>query len=270
MFDNYPAPGGGNNLGATGANPEDIFADLERQAGNRPPVRPVGQAPVPPASPIQPTPPPTAPNPVFSPVNRQVAGLPQMTDNGTGKSFKFLIIGLLTLVVILVGGFYLYQSVLLPKLTPQTLSEENPTLSENNPLENNTSQTATESLNETTVTPPPVVNETASTGLTAESTTSTVSTSAGAITTMTAATDTAPMAVLDTDKDGLTDDEELRLSTNYNAQDTDKDGLNDYEEYKTWQTDPLNADTDGDTYSDGQEIKAGYNPNGQGKLKNME
>ncbi len=41
--------------------------------------------------------------------------------------------------------------------------------------------------------------------------------------------------------------------------DSDQDGLSDSEE-KTYGTDPKNADTDGDGYSDGVEVKGGYNP----------
>ncbi|MCX6779538.1 MAG: hypothetical protein NTU97_04945 [Candidatus Magasanikbacteria bacterium] len=33
-----------------------------------------------------------------------------------------------------------------------------------------------------------------------------------------------------------------------------------------WKTDPLVADTDGDGFNDGQEVKNGYNPLGSGKL----
>ncbi len=42
-------------------------------------------------------------------------------------------------------------------------------------------------------------------------------------------------------------------------QDTDHDGLSNEEE-KTLGTDPNNADTDGDGYSDGVEVESGYNP----------
>ncbi|MBI1908528.1 hypothetical protein HYS28_03930, partial [Candidatus Uhrbacteria bacterium] len=40
----------------------------------------------------------------------------------------------------------------------------------------------------------------------------------------------------------------------------------DREEVEVYDTDPLEEDTDGDTYLDGQEVKGGYNPNGPGKL----
>ncbi len=72
--------------------------------------------------------------------------------------------------------------------------------------------------------------------------------------------------LLDTDGDGLTDEEEKELGIDINSVDTDDDGLFDREEVKVYQTDPLNADTDGDGYLDGEEIKAGNNPKGEGKL----
>ena len=71
---------------------------------------------------------------------------------------------------------------------------------------------------------------------------------------------------LDSDQDGLTDEEEAALGTNANNIDSDQDGLTDREEVKVYQTDPLNSDTDGDGYKDGEEIAGDYNPKGQGKL----
>lgn len=49
------------------------------------------------------------------------------------------------------------------------------------------------------------------------------------------------------------------------AIDTDGDGLTDQDEM-LYGTLPDNTDTDGDGYSDGDEVKNGYNPNGEGKL----
>lgn len=71
---------------------------------------------------------------------------------------------------------------------------------------------------------------------------------------------------VDTDNDGLTDTEEAAAGTSAQVVDTDADGLSDYEEITLWKTNPLNPDTDGDGYNDGQEVKNGYNPNGEGKL----
>lgn len=71
---------------------------------------------------------------------------------------------------------------------------------------------------------------------------------------------------LDSDQDGLTDEEEMRLGTSPNNRDTDSDGLFDREEARVYNTDPLDPDTDRDGYIDGDEVKEGYNPNGSGKL----
>ncbi len=49
--------------------------------------------------------------------------------------------------------------------------------------------------------------------------------------------------------------------------DPDFDGLSSIQETGTYGSNPYKADTDGDGYTDGQEVKAGFNPNGPGKLK---
>ena len=72
--------------------------------------------------------------------------------------------------------------------------------------------------------------------------------------------------IVDTDKDGLTDEEEAAAGTSPRAADTDGDGLFDYEEINTWGTNPLDPDTDKDSYLDGKEVEAGYNPKGEGKI----
>ena len=71
---------------------------------------------------------------------------------------------------------------------------------------------------------------------------------------------------VDTDQDGLSDEEESRLGTNINSTDTDQDGLFDLEEVKVYKTDPTNPDTDGDGYLDGEEVANGFDPNGPGRL----
>jgi hypothetical protein len=80
------------------------------------------------------------------------------------------------------------------------------------------------------------------------------------------AAEVTPPAPVDTDGDGLTDDEEAVLGTNPASADSDDDGLSDREEVKVYLTDPLNPDTDGDSYPDGTEVKNGYDPKGPGKL----
>lgn len=71
---------------------------------------------------------------------------------------------------------------------------------------------------------------------------------------------------LDSDQDGLTDEEEKQLGTDIDSVDTDKDKLFDREEVKVYKTDPLNPDTDGDGFLDGEEVKSGYDPRGEGRL----
>jgi hypothetical protein len=58
----------------------------------------------------------------------------------------------------------------------------------------------------------------------------------------------------DHDGDGLTNEEEERLSTNPYNPDTDADGLSDFEEVRRYYTNPLLADTDGDGLTDGAEV----------------
>ena len=75
---------------------------------------------------------------------------------------------------------------------------------------------------------------------------------------------------LDSDNDGLTDEEENTYGTSNLSNDTDGDGLFDREEVKVYNTDPLKIDTDGDGQSDGVEVKNGYNPNGSGLLLDLQ
>lgn len=52
-----------------------------------------------------------------------------------------------------------------------------------------------------------------------------------------------------------------------NQLDTDQDGLTDDEELNIYQTDIINPDSDSDGYQDGDEVKNGYNPLGKGILE---
>jgi hypothetical protein len=69
------------------------------------------------------------------------------------------------------------------------------------------------------------------------------------------------LATVDTDKDGLSDWEEINsYRTNPDRADTDGDGLSDGAEVKTHRTDPNKADSDGDGISDGIEVSKSSNP----------
>ncbi len=64
---------------------------------------------------------------------------------------------------------------------------------------------------------------------------------------------------VDSDDDGLTDDDEIRLGTDPDDPDSDDDGLTDGEEVELG-TNPLDPDTDGDGVSDGDEVFLGTDP----------
>lgn len=68
------------------------------------------------------------------------------------------------------------------------------------------------------------------------------------------------LSTVDSDGDGLTDDEELGYGTDPNLADTDGDGLSDADEINLYNSNPTLADTDLDGMSDGEEIAAGSNP----------
>ncbi|PIR97324.1 MAG: hypothetical protein COT91_01990, partial [Candidatus Doudnabacteria bacterium CG10_big_fil_rev_8_21_14_0_10_41_10] len=65
----------------------------------------------------------------------------------------------------------------------------------------------------------------------------------------------------DPDKDGLKNRGELDAVTDPNNADTDYDGIADLDELQVYNTDPIVADTDGDKYEDGIEVRNGYSPN---------
>lgn len=64
----------------------------------------------------------------------------------------------------------------------------------------------------------------------------------------------------DPDKDELTNIQESNFGTNMILTDTDRDGLTDKEEVEKYKTDPLKFDTDGDVVGDGTEVIINSNP----------
>lgn len=65
---------------------------------------------------------------------------------------------------------------------------------------------------------------------------------------------------IDSDRDGLTDLEEIELGTQPYYNDSDFDSLSDGDEVKIYGTDPLQADTDQGGITDGYEVSTGLNP----------
>ena len=68
-------------------------------------------------------------------------------------------------------------------------------------------------------------------------------------------------SAVDTDGDGLTDDEERALGTDPNDADTDDDTLSDGDEVRLFGTNPIDVDSDDDGFQDAGELEAGSNPN---------
>jgi len=71
---------------------------------------------------------------------------------------------------------------------------------------------------------------------------------------------TAEWLEQDSDRDGLSNKEELEIGTLPEKRDTDEDQIDDYEEVYEYKTDPLRADTDGDGIRDGNELAQGLDP----------
>ncbi|MEE8522766.1 MAG: Ig-like domain-containing protein, partial [Thermoanaerobaculia bacterium] len=65
---------------------------------------------------------------------------------------------------------------------------------------------------------------------------------------------------LDSDHDGLSDDDEAVFGTDPSDPDSDDDGLADGDEVHVHGTDPLAADSDGDGMADGYEVDRGFDP----------
>ncbi|MFA6304276.1 MAG: hypothetical protein WCV73_01845 [Patescibacteria group bacterium] len=230
------------------AGTEDIFAEADPTANMsalKPKINPINaSAPVYSAAPPEP-----------------LMQLPDDAEEEGEGHKKFFFIGLIILLAILAaGGYFVYakffaaSSLNLPafnvnSINPADLNKQyqedvlNP-LNDNQPSDNNANANADNgNVNDQAILPevPGQVETDLNNNVNAP-------------------------AILDSDKDGLDDEEEATLSTNPNEPDSDGDGLFDREEVKVYLTDPLNPDSDGDGYLDGAEVKGGYNPKGAGKL----
>jgi hypothetical protein len=172
------------------------------------------------------------------------------------------IIIIVTLVLAVIGGVYLAYSKFFKGNGNAEVS----------PVVDNQKATTTDTATANTTTPSKPVEDNFVAAIPGIATTSVnpiataTSSEVGTTSPIGIATVTPAVSTIDSDKDGLTDEEEKAAGTNINVIDTDNDGLSDYEEVKIYHTNPLSADTDGDGYLDGAEVKNGYNPNGPGKL----
>lgn len=154
------------------------------------------------------------------------------TINKESGNVKFLIIGLVTLIIVLIVSAIAYQMVLKPKF--QTNVVVDPIVNDVNDVTTNDTDLDSVDDLESEV----LVTESADDlgDENSEFASSTV------------------MIDTDMDQDGVSDDIELLKGTNPNNKDTDSDGLSDYEEVNVYKTNPLVADTDGDGLVDGEEV----------------
>ena len=163
---------------------------------------------------------------------------------------KYLIIGIISLLVVLIVAWIVYQQILKPKYL-----QNKAVLNMEVPADNYDNQDVNGTVENNNDNSGNVNNANVNNDITETATPAIITTSAN-----------PDEAGLDTDSDGLPDAEEKVLGTNINLADTDGDGLSDKEEVKIWKTNPLEPDTDGDGYPDGKEVEGKYNPNGPGKL----
>lgn len=197
--------------------------------------------------------------------SNEVAPITFSDEPKAGKPMWLKVVPIIIVVSILVLSGYLVYSKYFSQNSNTAVSNKTP---------NKNSTTTDLALNNGTITPSSNVATT--TNATTSSPTY-VSEIPGLISSTTIPTTTneivspiTPISTVDSDNDGLTDEEEKNYQTNPLALDTDTDGLSDYEEIKIYKTNPLLPDTDGDTYLDGAEVKNGYNPNGAGKMPGVD
>ena len=190
-------------------------------------------------------------------VETQKTGLSSSENVPSSAKGKILKIGLIILLVLLLLGlgYLVYAKFLAGKTTGSSLVD-NPVVVTNEVSSTtetiDTTQFGQDLTSTTTPTSTPVSEEVVS------------------VPSVPLATTTPPASTLiDSDSDGLTDQEEAILGTNPNLKDTDGDGLDDYQEVQIYKTDPLKADTDGDGHNDGEEVNNGYNPLGTGKMTDL-
>jgi hypothetical protein len=248
-----------NNSSQGGAKEiDDIFSDIDQPTTPQAPTPPVnpgfqGSVPVAPTPQVnQASPQSPFPGSGKETFLRMEDNMPAAGERGT-KALKIFLILLIVVAILSFAGYFVYTKFVQPKA--QVVSQINadevstPSDEEQALIEQNIKNQEQQASN--------IPSEATTTSLAEETPLSTPSSSELIV----------PEVVnVDTDGDGLNDQEETMLGTDITKVDSDGDELSDYEEVKTYLTNPLIVDTDGDTYSDGGEVKGGYNPNGTGKL----
>jgi flagellar basal body-associated protein FliL len=220
--------------------------------GNLPPQPQAGPRP---ASPLTPVSPPLSSEPedIFAGVDKGGAGMGRTTSQppmapyqrqSRGKRILLVILIVIVILLLVSGGVLAYLNFFQPQIVPPTNLNAN--------LNANVNANANVNLNAN-------VNVNANANINDNL-------NANANTNANVNTNVNATPIIDSDNDGLSDEQEQNLGTNPLSADTDNDGLFDKEEIEVYHTNPLDPDTDKDGFKDGEEIRNGYNPNGPGKL----
>lgn len=216
--------------------------------------------------------------PVESTQGQQTEELPSHMQDApsSGKKFKVLIIVLAAIVgvlILVVAGIFFYrQFVAVPESESDTVMEgvglETERTAPTSPTVPGGSVTPPSSEGETS---PPVVPETPPPNIPEPSPVegaSAIDTDDDGIADEDEIANGTDPRTADTDGDGLDDGNEEDVGSDPLIADTDGDGLTDGDEVSVWLSNPVLADTDGDGFMDGEEVRNGYNPNGEGRLPN--
>ena len=195
--------------------------------------------------------------------------MPAAGERGT-KFLKIALILVVVAAIVSVAGYFVYTQLIEPEKKTNTPNNTPIVIDNNNPEDiQNMEEIINQQENNLTTTSDDLLNEVPTTTDVVElvDPLNPVNPEMEPISNEPISIEDPLEATVDTDGDGLNDQEETLAGTDINSVDTDGDGLSDYEEVKTYLTNPLSADTDGDTYPDGSEVEKGYNPNGEGKLE---
>ncbi len=217
---------------------EDLFADTDKASSGQSPLKPAVFQPKQPSA-----------------FGEGVMGMDEQEASSSSKNKKIIVLAaiVLTSIVLVGGGIYAFsifsdQAPASPAVTEEKNGDEAASAEDKNqPAEENGQAAENTEKN----------NQPASVPDGTEDNTAPAAPNNG---------DAPAAQKLDTDQDGIYDEEEESLGMDINNSDSDGDGLFDREEVRVYKTDPLQIDTDGDGFSDGEEVKNGYNPKGNGKL----
>ncbi len=186
---------------------------------------------------------------------------PQLTAESSGwNNKKYFIMGIIV-IILLLGGYFAYT-----KFFNVTDSKTPETGTQVDGVENDTGNSKDAGAEDSSVAEPEKSVESDTNETNKENTESDSENKSTETSNNEGSLNLNGNEIIDSDGDGLSDDQESAFGTDPLKLDSDQDGLTDQEEVIMYKTDPLNPDTDNDTYLDGEEVMNGFNPLGSGRL----